>query len=227
VAQFNTDVLKTAMVPDTLMGEDRLQLSDHWVYFLRLKNSSKADATVTIRIFLAHHDLMASRRHWIEMDKFVVKIPADSKMVSARPSWHSTVIRAKSVDDLMTLADQDDQYIDDDVDPAPPITARTWCECGLPYRLLLPRGTPNGTAFRFMVMFTDAEEDGLLNEMHDMECGSVSFCGKNDWAWPDKKPMGFPFERRFDGGSADPVFANLDPLPNVAWRDVQIRNGST
>jgi tyrosinase len=217
-ADLNSSVLQTTMIPDAFMGEDRLQIKDHWVYFIRLRNSSSTEAGVTVRIWLAHQDLMGSRRHWIEMDKFVVSVPANAKMVTARPGWHSTVVRAKSINDVMQLASQDDDYSDDDGSTQ----SRFWCECGLPYRLLLPRGTAAGAPFRFLVMLTDAAEDGLENEAGDFECGSVSFCGKNDWAWPDKKTMGFPFDRKFVSAETDPVFGVLDSLPNVVWRDVTI-----
>ena len=73
-----------------------------------------------------------------------------------------------------------------------------------------------------MIMLSDASEDGLASEAGDFECGSVSFCGKNNWSWPDKKTMGFPFDRKFSSTEADPVFASLDTLQNVAWRDVTI-----
>lgn len=214
---LNTDTLRTAMVDDPLMGERRLQLQDHWVYFLRLQNPTPSEIGVTIRIWLAHRDLLGSRRQWIEMDKFVAAVPANSKSVVARPGWQSTVIRAKSASDLMQLASQDDLYDDksDDV-------TKFWCECGLPYRLLLPKGTGTGAPFRFMVMLTDASEDGLQTEAGDYQCGSVSFCGKNNWLWPDKKTMGFPFDRRFDSPQSDPVFATLNPLANVVWRDLII-----
>lgn len=225
-AAFNRNALRTTMVQDDLMGEQRLQLEDHWVYFIRLKNDANTDTSVTVRIWLAHHAMLASRRHWIEMDKFVIAVPANANIVAARPSWHSSVIRAKSVDDSMKLASEDDEYIDDANDPKfdGTIQQRMWCECGLPYRLLLPRGTSAGAPFRFMVMLTDAAEDGLESQLHDKECGSVSFCGKNDWEWPDKKAMGFPFHRRFNSQASDPVFSQLDPLPNVSWRDISIIN---
>lgn len=216
---LNVDTLRTTMVDDQQMGERRLQLQDHWVYFLRLRNQSNSDVGATVRIWLAHRELAASRRHWIEMDKFVVVVPANSKSIVARPCWQSTVIRAKSVSDLMQLASQDDNYNADDPKP---MQARFWCECGLPYRLLLPKGTTGGAPFRFLVMLTDAGEDGLQSEAGDYECGSVSFCGKNNWTWPDKKTMGFPFDRRFQSAGVDPVFAALDPLSNVVWRDVTI-----
>ena len=95
-ASLNTDILRTSMVADNEMGENRLQLVDHWVYFFRLSNASAQDAGVTVRIWLAHRDLSASRRHWIEMDKFVVVVPKKGKKVVSRPGWHSTVIRGKA-----------------------------------------------------------------------------------------------------------------------------------
>ena len=49
-AKLNTDILRTSMVADNEMGENRLQLVDHWVYFFRLSNASAQDAGVTVRI---------------------------------------------------------------------------------------------------------------------------------------------------------------------------------
>jgi hypothetical protein len=49
---------------------------------------------------------------------------------------------------------------------------------------------------------------------------------KNNWSWPDKKPIGFPFDCKFASPQQDPVFAFLDPLSNVAWRDITIVNSA-
>ena len=217
---LNVDTLRTQMIPDDLMKENRLALLDHWVYFLRLRNTTGKPAAITARVWLCPIIWIANRRAWIEMDKFTVLVPATSTLVVPRPAWHSTVIRLKTVGDPMTLANQDDQWTSDLA-----TSDQAWCECGLPYRLLLPKGTSQGMSFRFMVLLTDAVEDGLAGNNTMDECGSVSYCAKKDLTWPDNKEMGFPFNRPFPSASAlDPITAFFASKANVVWRDVMIRN---
>jgi tyrosinase len=202
--------------PD-VAGLSMLGIKTDWVYFLRMHNTGATDATVTVRIWLAARDLTKDRRNWIEMDKFVATVPAGVKKVVARGGWQSTVVRRKSVDAPMTLAETKDEFQDAGI----PTGETFWCECGLPYRLLLPRGTAAGMPARFLVLLTDAHQDGTV-ALATPQCGSVLYCGKTDNTWPDKQEMGFPFHRPF-APADDPVFAHFDPMPNAAWRDVSIR----
>jgi tyrosinase len=95
--------------------------------------------------------------------------------------------------------------------------AANYCTCGWPYNLLLPRGTPEGMPFRLAVVCTDWEIDRTpTEEAHP--CGSVSFCGALD-VYPDVRPMGYPFDRRFAGSISDAIRAN----DNMAARDLRIR----
>jgi hypothetical protein len=202
--------------PD-VQGLSMLGIQTDWVYFLRMHNTGTADVAVTVRIWLAALGLAKDRRNWIEMDKFVATVPAGSKKVVSRGSWQSTVVRRKSVDAPMTLAETKDEF----EDAGTATLENFWCECGLPYRLLLPRGTVAGMPARFLVLLTDAHQDGTA-ALATPQCGSVLYCGKTDSTWPDKQEMGFPFHRQF-AEADDPVFAHFDPIPNAAWRDVSIR----
>ena len=55
-----------------------------------------------------------------------------------------------------------------------------------------PRGTADGMRFRLLVMLTDWGADQVSRETH---CGSMSFCGVRDASYPDRRPMGYPFDR--------------------------------
>jgi tyrosinase len=200
-----------------IQGLSMLSIQTDWVYFLRMHNTGNADVTVTVRIWLAALALAKDRRNWIEMDKFVATVPAGAKKVVSRPGWQSTVVRRKSVDAPMTLAETKDEF--DDAGTA--TRENFWCECGLPYRLLQPRGTTAGMPARFLVLLTDADQDGTA-ALATPQCGSVLYCGKTDSTWPDKQEMGFPFHRPF-ADADDPVFEHFDPMPNAAWRDISIR----
>lgn len=90
-----------------------------------------------------------------------------------------------------------------------------YCTCGWPYNLLLPRGTREGMSFRLAVVLTDWEVDRVGPESC---CGSVSFCGALD-QYPDKRPMGYPFDRRFEFPISDTIMSNA----NMAFQDIKIR----
>jgi len=219
-AALDVDELVTVVKADPAVpGLSNLTIETDWAYFFRLANDSDTDRVVTIRVWLAATGLAANRRSWIEMDKFVAALPKQTKTVVGRGSWQSTVVRRKSVDEPMQIADTKDEFVDD----SDTIDDNAWCECGLPYRLLLPRGTAEGMPARLMVLVTDAEDDGTAIELKTAQCGSVSFCGKKNQSWPDKYEMGWPFDRPFPAQGNDPVFAFFDPLANLAWRDLTIR----
>ena len=67
-----------------------------------------------------------------------------------------------------------------------------YCECGWPQNMLLPRGTAAGMSFDLFVMVTNWESD-----TDELDRGT-SYCGVKDAKYPDKRPMGFPFDRKLD-----------------------------
>jgi tyrosinase len=179
---------------------------EEFYYFLRLENNDAQTRKVTVRIFLATSEFAADRRYWIEMDKFPVELSANQKMVVFRPSRLSSIARKPA-------------FRPSENPPPPPVGAPNdnYCDCGWAYHLLLPRGNENGMDFRFLIMLTDWQLDSVGE---DKKCGSMSFCGAKDKEYPDKRPMGYPFDRPFKNLSiADTVKAR----PNLATRDLKIK----
>jgi hypothetical protein len=67
-------------------------------------------------------------------------------------------------------------------------------------------------------MLTDGERDMIDAEK---KCGSMSFCGARDARYPDRRAMGYPFDRNFTVRSiADTVTAQQ----NMATRKFTIRH---
>ena len=209
VADELTTFMRSATVPvsagDAQNVVEVKHLShDPFAYVFRLENTSDKPAAVTLRIFLAAEELAGSRRHWIEMDKFTARLGPKERKALLRLDNQSEVIK-KPVD----LGP--DAYI-----PAVE-TEDTRCSCGWPYTLLLPRGTPEGMPFRLIAVATDAAIDGFVSIQ---ACGSVSFCGARDEAYPDKREMGYPFHRAWER----PIAAALPEEPQMAGRRLTIRH---
>ena len=186
---------------------------EEFFYFFRLENESDAKQDVTVRVFMVPLDppeLAEDRRMWIEMDKFRQTLEPKERAVVFRPASLSSVIRKPGV--KPPTAEQ------------PPIGKAmqekaeilgNYCDCGWPYNLLLPRATKKGMPFRLLVMLTDWNLD---NVPQDGDCGSMSYCGARD-KYPDKRPMGYPFDAPFERSIAETIKA----APNMATRDISIR----
>jgi hemocyanin-like protein len=204
-----TDVLETKMVlRDIDVDGDMQQVEvldhDDFYYFLRIRNDNAAARKVTVRIFLAAEAFMEQRRRWIELDKFQVELAASSKTVVERSSRQAAVVRKPA------------RRPDEPQPPLDPGDDRNWCDCGWPYHLLLPRGKQAGMKFRLLVVLTDWDKDKVEADAH---CGSTSYCGKRDAKYPDLRPMGYPFDRKWPGAIAATVLAQK----NMAARDITIR----
>jgi hypothetical protein len=72
--------------------------------------------------------------------------------------------------------------------------------------------------FQLMVMLTDWNLDRVGI---DTKCGSMSFCGARDVEYPDKREMGYPFNRPFPTGKS--IAQTIAAQPNMAARDVRIK----
>jgi hypothetical protein len=184
---------------------------EEFFYCFRADNQSPQDRPVTVRVFLAAAGLADNRRVWIEMDKFGVTLPASQRIVIYRPSRLSSVVRKpawRPTEQRPVLA------------PGTPAEARSYCDCGWPYHLLLPAGTSAGMPFRLMVMVTDWTVDRVGA---DSACGSLSFCGARDADYPDARAMGYPFDRPIAGGLTVSGMLAHPALRHVAATNMTIR----
>ncbi len=187
-----------ATVPVAYLAHDPFTLA------LRLSNTGGVDQGVTARIFLCPAERSEDRRFWIELDKFPITLAAGEKRVVLRSDTLSSVVKKPAEPEL-----HPDLLADADGDPR--------CDCGWPYSLLLPKGTEAGMPFRLMVVLTDAALDSIAAPG---TCGSLSFCGARDALYPDRRDMGYPFDRPWSGAIADVTAAT----PCLAGRSLTIRH---
>jgi tyrosinase len=192
--------------------ETKIEYLSHedFTYKIVAINRSATDLSVTVRIFLAPETSIDDRRAWIEMDKFQ-KVLAAGRNTLERFSRASSVIRHPVCTGDMLEANT----CPDDLGTTP------GCRCGWPYTLLLPRGTPEGMEFRFVVLLTPGAD--IAANVPDQN--SASYCGLTDADYPDQRAMGYPFDRPFTTslkewltGDARPsqlasVVVNISTLP--------------
>jgi hypothetical protein len=206
------DELTTVMAPVRFGGSPTLHLThEPFSYFVRLENTSASPLKVTVRVFLAPAEHAADRRVWMEMDKFLLELPAQQKVVAYRPDTESSIIKRPSETSPAAVVGGDGDPEDNG-----------YCDCGWPYTLLLPRGSEAGMDYRLAVVCTDATIDQVSAAEH---CGSMSYCGAVD-RYPDTRDMGYPFSRPFAGAAATAIEDTLVRLPQAAGRTITIRHVS-
>ena len=146
------------------------------------------------RVFMAPQthvkDLNKRRRHFVELDSFVQEVKWDSSQPYGTQTFE--IIR-KSEDSTVAML------------PAPPVEdiqdgklgdPTSFCGCGWPLNLLIPRGTAVGMKADLFVLVTDWEKDAYDKDAE--LSGGSAYCGKKGKPYPDRKPMGYPFDRNFD-----------------------------
>lgn len=69
------------------------------------------------------------------------------------------------------------------------------CGCGWPQHMLIPKGIPGGMAVDLFAMVSDYEQDEVPQNLGSQCKEAASYCGIKDKLYPDKRAMGFPFDR--------------------------------
>ena len=186
---------------------------DEYSLFVRVENKSPIKMSVTVRVFLVHDPHVGDRTKWIELDKFLADLNPLEKAVIYRADTASSVIRKPAVKNPASVSTT--------FDPTNINTNNSRCNCGYPYHMLWPRGTGEGMKFRLLVMLTNADID---TGGQPADCGSLSFCGSRDQNYPDRRPLGYPFNRPF--APAPGIAGTIASLDNMASRVITIRQST-
>ncbi|XP_076816375.1 uncharacterized protein LOC143462197 isoform X1 [Clavelina lepadiformis] len=189
---------------------------DHrpFYYHIRFRRTSPGDLNLTFRIFICPSRHVTDRKRWIEMDKFVYRLPSDEDTASIiRADRHSSVIK------------REPRFMDGDVETGTTSVVDGFCECGWPYNMLLPRGTAQGEQWQLCVFVSDNNLDQIRVRS---SCGSLSFCGASGEQYPDERPMGYPFitDMALNGQPAR-IDRAIRAIPNAAMSPFVIRNNIT
>lgn len=193
-------------------------------YNISVQNTSSAQRMGTCRIFMCPMNdergtplkFEDQRSLMIEMDKFTVTL---------NPGMN--VIRRRSDESSVTIPyERSFRRIGSKYQPTGVAEKAQFqfCGCGWPQHMLLPKGSTEGTKFNIFVMVSDYNLDHVDQPNSNNVCNdAASFCGLKDQMYPDKRPMGFPFDRPY---RVDQLidFKNLGTNMAIGQLDIKYTN---
>ncbi|CAG9576271.1 unnamed protein product [Danaus chrysippus] len=168
---------------------------DEFNYVIEVNNTSGAGVMGTVRLFMAPVNdeqgrplsFDEQRRLMMEMDKFTHAIPAGSSTIRRASTLSSVTIPYER-----TFRAQSSR-------PGDPGSAEAaefdFCGCGWPHHLLIPKGTTRGYPIVLFCMISNWNDDRVVQDLVGQCNDAASYCGIRDRKYPDRRPMGFPFDR--------------------------------
>lgn len=139
----------------------------------------------------------------------------------------TNVIRQNSTESTVTIPFQQTFRSLDQARPAtgtPEEAEFNFCGCGWPQHMLIPRGTAQGMPCDLFVMISDYDLDKIDQDLVGACNQAASYCGIRDREYPDRRPMGYPFDRNARvGGDQLGTFVT----PNMRVQTVTIVHNDT
>lgn len=166
---------------------------EDFTYSIKVRNARKTQVSGTIRIFLLpkFDDKMVpinfeeQRKLAIELDKF--KVPL-------RPGYN--IITRKSLDSSVTIPyERTYRDLDSSELTGPDLAQFNFCGCGWPHNMLIPKGNIGGLLFDLFAMVSDYEVDRVVQDTSGICNDADSYCGVLNKLYPDRRSMGYPFDR--------------------------------
>lgn len=195
-----------------------LQHTD-FTYKIQVENSTNGPKMGTVRLFLApKYDergvnmlFRDQRLLFVELDKFTVTLKPKTNNIERKSSESSVTIPfERTFRDLQTNRPSGGNALEE----------FNFCGCGWPQHMLIPKGSPEGMPCELFVMVSNFDGDKIDQSIEGACADAASYCGIRDKKYPDKRSMGYPFDRTpRDGVSTLQDFLT----PNMFVKDVTIR----
>uniref|UniRef100_A0A1I8NVC5 tyrosinase n=1 Tax=Stomoxys calcitrans TaxID=35570 RepID=A0A1I8NVC5_STOCA len=192
-----------------------------FTYTINVKNASGAQRFGTVRIFLGPTNdergqpmkLRDQRLMMVELDRFVATFNPGQNTIRRRSTESSVTIPFERT--FRNLKERP-------AENTPEESEYNFCGCGWPQHMLIPKGLPgDGLRCQLFVMVSNYEDDRVDQDLVGSCSDASSYCGVRDRKYPDRRPMGFPFDRLPRQG-ADQLVNFL--TPNMSIVDVTIRH---
>ncbi|CAH1106365.1 unnamed protein product [Psylliodes chrysocephalus] len=184
-------------------------------------NNTGAARQGTCRIFMAPK-FDERGNPWLFRDQKLLMVELDRFRVNLRQG-QNTITRA-STDSSVTIPFERTFR---DLDTSRPqggdaLAAFNFCGCGWPQHMLIPRGNTDNPGFRaeLFVMISNFDDDRVDQDISGICNDADTFCGIKDRLYPDRRSMGYPFDRQARTG-VDTLRQFL--TPNMRVQDVVIK----
>nr|WMS58701.1 hemocyanin [Rimicaris kairei] len=193
-------------------------------FVVDVNNNNGAPVEATFRIYMCPQydsngeELSYGNGHWqcIEMDKFWKKLSPGANHVTRKSS--DSAVTVPDVPHFQTLMDAANDAVSSGSEFNMYGFGRA---CGIPNRMLLPKGHKNGMEFALIVAVTDGSYDLVHGHDGNEHGGTHAHCGSLGYPYPDKRPMGYPLDRRI------PDRRVFDETPNIKLTHVKIFHDET
>ncbi|XP_017787164.1 PREDICTED: phenoloxidase 2-like [Nicrophorus vespilloides] len=193
-----------------------------YTYNITVNNASGSPKMGMCRIFLAPKFdergnpwlFRDQKSMFIELDKFKVNLKAGKNTITRMSTQSSVTIPFER-----TFSDLDTNR----PTGGDALAQFNFCNCGWPQHLLLPKGTPEGYVCQLFVMVSNYDLDKIDQDETGVCNDAASFCGLKDKKYPDRRSMGYPFDRMPRNG-----VDNLQQFltPNMRVQDCIIRHNN-
>ncbi|XP_030760912.1 phenoloxidase 1-like [Sitophilus oryzae] len=190
----------------------------HRPFMYNIAVMSDAPRQATCRIFLGPKFdergnpwlFRDQRLHFIELDKFMVNLrQGPNTIVRTSEQSSVTIPFERTYRDLDASRPQGGNQL----------AQFNFCGCGWPDNLLIPKGTVDGYKCQLFVMISNVNDDLIQQDVSGQCNDSYSYCGLKDKLYPDKRSMGYPFDRMPRDG-VDTLQQFL--TPNMRVQDISI-----
>ncbi|XP_036327948.1 phenoloxidase 2-like [Rhagoletis pomonella] len=192
-----------------------------FTYTININNEGGAQRFGTVRIFLGPKTdergqgmlFKDQRLLMIELDKFVVSLNPGQNTVRRRSTESSVTIpfdrTFRNLDATRPAAGSADEL------------EFNFCGCGWPNHMLIPKGLPEGLRCELFVMVSNYDQDRIEQQLVGTCSDAASYCGVRNRLYPDRRAMGYPFDRLSRPG-ADRLVNFL--TPNMSIVDLVVRH---
>ncbi|CAH0557365.1 unnamed protein product [Brassicogethes aeneus] len=166
----------------------------NFTYKINVNNNGSGNKQGTCRIFIAPKldergnpwTYRDQKNMFVELDKFAVNLKQGKNTIT-RSSTESSV----TIPFERTFRNLDNQR----PTGGDNLAQFNFCGCGWPQHMLIPKGKADGFPCQLFVMISDYEGD-KINQTTEGVCNDAgSYCGIKDKLYPDRRSMGYPFDR--------------------------------
>ncbi|XP_055606343.1 phenoloxidase 2 [Uranotaenia lowii] len=200
-----------------------------FAFRVEINNEGDAPRRGTLRIFIAPKvDERGTPLRFVEQRRYFVEM--DTSTVTLNPGLN-TIVR-KSEDSSVTIPyERTFRAVGTTAQPtdASALAQFRFCGCGWPQHMLVPKGSAgDGVQFDLFAMVSDYTLDAVNQPEENVgPCNDAhSFCGLKDKLYPDKRAMGYPFDR-VAPTSVGTLTDFMSPYTNMKSGTIQVRFSNT